>query len=610
MRTERANRPVAPLKLAARLVAVLAAAIGILVLAGWAFDIAALKSVLPGWVATKPNAAFAIVLMGYAMLSSSFPPSAFSPRLSILRCRLGRFCGLLAGLAGLLTLAEYVSGWNPGIDQWLFREAAGALGTSHPGRMAPEAAVCLVLLALALEIAAGKRQTGRTLLARAVLGWLVTTFALVTLLSAFIMAGTAFGWWGLTLMAAPAAAAFALLGTAVVLAAWQEMDAVWRLGGRITAAFACGLALLVFIGLTSSRNVNRVVATGRTGVSAEQILGVTTRISSEVARARASSRGYGIAGDEKFVKSYLAAAARCNEELAALRQLTAGNPRRQRQFLRIESLTAAALAWWQKSNDAHRAGPVAAADELASITRGQAVVDDVIEALGQMEDDERRTLSEYQRASDRATRVTQATILIGSAAGWLIFLTALLELNRVESRRCNAEVSLRSEEERFRLAAETSVDLIYEWDIGNRVQWFGRVDELMGYGPGEFPRTLDGWANLIPPEDRERMMAAMGRQLKGEAAHDIEFRVLAKDGACRHWCARGAVLRDAAGQPYRWIGSVTDITDRKVAEEALRESVERFRAIFEQAAVGIAQVGMDGRWLRVNGKLCDIVGYT
>ena len=54
----------------------------------------------------------------------------------------------------------------------------------------------------------------------------------------------------------------------------------------------------------------------------------------------------------------------------------------------------------------------------------------------------------------------------------------------------------------------------------------------------------------------------------------------------------------------------TDITERKISEDVLRESRDRFRAIFEQAAVGIAQVQMSGRWTRVNQRFCDIVGYT
>jgi PAS domain S-box-containing protein len=69
-------------------------------------------------------------------------------------------------------------------------------------------------------------------------------------------------------------------------------------------------------------------------------------------------------------------------------------------------------------------------------------------------------------------------------------------------------------------------------------------------------------------------------------------------------------LRDRQGQIIGTFGISRDITKRRQAEEALRDSEERFRATFEQAAVGIAHVGTDGRWLRVNQKLCDIVGYS
>ncbi|HET7480197.1 MAG TPA: PAS domain S-box protein [Rubrobacteraceae bacterium] len=59
-----------------------------------------------------------------------------------------------------------------------------------------------------------------------------------------------------------------------------------------------------------------------------------------------------------------------------------------------------------------------------------------------------------------------------------------------------------------------------------------------------------------------------------------------------------------------FVGVQNDITGRKRIEEVLRESEERFRATFEHAAVGAAQVGIDGRWLRVNRRLCEIVGYS
>lgn len=69
-------------------------------------------------------------------------------------------------------------------------------------------------------------------------------------------------------------------------------------------------------------------------------------------------------------------------------------------------------------------------------------------------------------------------------------------------------------------------------------------------------------------------------------------------------------VHDDEGRLTNFVGIQNDITERRRIEEVLRESEERFRATFEHAAVGAAQVGIDGRWLRVNRRLCEIVGYS
>ena len=99
--------------------------------------------------------------------------------------------------------------------------------------------------------------------------------------------------------------------------------------------------------------------------------------------------------------------------------------------------------------------------------------------------------------------------------------------------------------------------------------------------------------------------------LSGETSEfEVEHRVRRKDGSYRWMLTRGVAMRDPAGRPIRFIGSCIDITDHRHAEEALRESEERFRGTFENAAVGIAHKDADGRFLRVNEKYCEIVGYT
>jgi signal transduction histidine kinase len=227
---------------------VLSVLVGGLVLVGWALDIAIFKSILPGWVSMKPNTALCFMLVGWALLTttlSSFPLAA----------RVVRLCTLLAGLIGVLTLGEYVSGINLGIDQWLFREPADALDTSHPGRMAPDTALCFVLLAAALWLVGGTRKPAMALFAAVVLGILVAAMGLAQLLYLVTPPITNVGWWGLTAMSLHAAALFMALGVAVILYVLRQHLPLWALSWWTTVAFACGLGVVVCIGLYTSHCV-------------------------------------------------------------------------------------------------------------------------------------------------------------------------------------------------------------------------------------------------------------------------------------------------------------------------------------------------------------------
>jgi PAS domain S-box-containing protein len=135
------------------------------------------------------------------------------------------------------------------------------------------------------------------------------------------------------------------------------------------------------------------------------------------------------------------------------------------------------------------------------------------------------------------------------------------------TERKRMEETLKASELRFRLAAGSLTDVIYEWDLKEKVDWYGDIDEMMGYPPGQFPRTLTGWAQLLHPDDRQLVFAAVDRQLKASAPYDLEYRIRRKDDAWRWWSARGSVRRDENGEPFGWIGSITDITERKRGEE-------------------------------------------
>ena len=115
--------------------------------------------------------------------------------------------------------------------------------------------------------------------------------------------------------------------------------------------------------------------------------------------------------------------------------------------------------------------------------------------------------------------------------------------------------------------------------------------------------------DTVTPESLAGLPAqALAAHDKGHHVYESEH--LRKDGSRFPCLTDVTAFKAATGRVLFRAATFEDIAERKRAEEALRESEVRFRAIFEQAAVGVAQVALDGRWMDVNLRLCEIVGYT
>ena len=138
--------------------------------------------------------------------------------------------------------------------------------------------------------------------------------------------------------------------------------------------------------------------------------------------------------------------------------------------------------------------------------------------------------------------------------------------------RRRAENALRQSEERFKRAAECASDLIYEWDVSTgRLEWYGDIDGALGYARREIVRTIEAWFALIHPDDAPYVATQIEHHRKSADPIGTEYRIGHKDGTWRYWTDRATAVLNETGQPRKYIGVCTDVTERRLAEEKLRQ---------------------------------------
>lgn len=187
----------------------------------------------------------------------------------------------------------------------------------------------------------------------------------------------------------------------------------------------------------------------------------------------------------------------------------------------------------------------------------------------------------------------------------------LTERKQVEQELQCVVAQLTEWQNRYEAAGQVSGQLLYDWNIEtNQLVWGQNVQQVLGYAPGELQGGVPEWDDFLHPDDQERIFSELAvLKVTKEPVH-LEYRIRKKDGTYIIVSDNGKFYPDRDGNLNRLVGFIVDITNRKQAETALRDSEARFRAIFEQAAVGISQVNISGQFLWFNQWYCDFLGYT
>jgi PAS domain S-box-containing protein len=182
-------------------------------------------------------------------------------------------------------------------------------------------------------------------------------------------------------------------------------------------------------------------------------------------------------------------------------------------------------------------------------------------------------------------------------------------LRVVVAHRQRAEQALRESEQRLDLAMRVSRQGPWEADLV--VKRVTPSNQILGLPDGSDSISLEEFGALVHPDDAAARAAALDDVISGRSSqYKAEYRMRDGKGEWAWVYSCGQVIEhDATGRPARLIGMALDVTERKAAEDVLRASEERFRGTFENAGVGVAHADFEGRWLRLNEKLCAILGY-
>ncbi len=193
-----------------------------------------------------------------------------------------------------------------------------------------------------------------------------------------------------------------------------------------------------------------------------------------------------------------------------------------------------------------------------------------------------------------------------------------LELKKGNERYRLLEEELKNLQAQLHNAMEIAHLGYWEYDVANDLFIFNdpfyKIFRTTANKVGSYSMSSAEYAErFVHPDDRDVVGIEIRKAIESPDPHftrQLEHRISYDDGTVGHINVRFFIVKDTHGKTVRTYGVNQDVTERKRAEDALREREELFRDTFEQAAVGMSIVSPEGEWVQVNQRLCDILGYS
>jgi len=178
--------------------------------------------------------------------------------------------------------------------------------------------------------------------------------------------------------------------------------------------------------------------------------------------------------------------------------------------------------------------------------------------------------------------------------------------------RIKAEDSLRISNERFNYSSKATSDALWDWDIKADKIYIGEgFSNLFGHKLDNDYIDPEVISAFIHPDDIEIVLKNRNKALESDSGKwHSEYSYLKLDGTYACVKDKAVIIRNEEGKAIRMIGAMQDITLEKKLKDELQQSEEQFKGVFENSAVGMALVKIEGFYIEVNERLCQMLGYT
>lgn len=562
---------------------------GCLVLTGWLFNLPILQHVLPGLPKMTGNTAVAFVLAGFSLLFYSTLPGPAADH----QRRLAQPLAAVVTLIALLTLSEYLFGWDIGLDQLLFRDPAGALETSIPGRPSPHTALAFALAGLSLLLLHGNSPR-RHWLAQ----YLILTAAFVALL--------------------------ALVGYGFSISSLFRISAYTGMALHTAVAFIVLCAGLLF--LHPDRGFMALMtAANLGGVMARRLILVAIGIPLLVAWVSIWGKRAELY-DTEFEPVLLAVLIAYVYSGAiwwyahSLNRMDADRKQAEEQFRLVVETSPNAIIL------VNTEGEISLVNERTQVLFGYEREELLGQPIEMLVPPSSHALHRRQRDaffSEPAARPmgagrdlfglrkdgSQVPVEIGlnpiTTSEGSFVLASILDI----TERKRAEAALTENEQRFRALIEHAPDGIVIFGSSGRIEYASpATGRILGYSPDEMVNADP--AQITHPDDLPGLLLTLSELLQtpGKIA-TAQYRMQHKDGSWRWLESNVSNFSDVPGIEGL-VFNFRDVTKRKQAEEALRQSEARYRAIVEDQTELIKRSRADGTILFVNQAYCRTFGTT